>query len=544
MDIMKKILLLCIVISLCVAPGCQQNEIANNSSADIANNSSADIESSEPNNSLFEPGQSEQPSDSSESISQSSDTSSSSSKSTGTVSKTPNTGKKVDPKLLTGRVTNLNKRVVRININDASIIDTTTAAGRARVARDKELQTKYNCTIQYVLQQNETGNNNEIAKSVLAGKPSVDIWVQNGWSEIIPHYRSGLVQDLDALKVFDWSEYSSNIELAQFGGKHYIVGDKLDASGHGRNNTWMTYVMFYNQKLLDQYGITEDITELQNSGKWTWNKFIEIAKKFNQNVGDSNKEVRAIFEWNIMYDVILGSYNTDWVARDANGNYKFNAGSPKAQQAQNLYTSIISQGAAVLTDDARGLGSAFFQGKAAFLIQNMYQMKWGILNQATQEVKDNWGMVEIPQLNPGVENMHVITAVGPGGYSIPVGIPKANEIASFLNDWLYVEMDYATTKQSFIESFINECLNERNGDKVVATVSKLYDLCALEKDAKLYNGFTYLTTPGIGNWTVTEPQSWYYHANQIALGKEALASVVTAKQDYYDQILAKFTKPR
>lgn len=549
-----KLLSIFVAAALVIVTGCNKvtNPISSNSSSAITSSdsemqSSTDIESTE------ESSDNSSNSDVSSAVESSSiDSSAPSSTSSSTISKQPGTttGVKVPADQLTGRVTNLKGRVIKININNPAILDLTTTGGKARAARDKEIEAKLNCKIQYVLQQNETGGTAaEITKSTLAGKPTVDIWVQNGWPEVIPHYRTGLLQNLDSLKVFDWSEYSSNVELSAIGGAHYHVSSKIDSSGQGLNYIWTTNVMFYNQKLLDQYGITDDITALQNNGQWTWAKFKEICLKFNQNVGNSDPALKAAYEWNYIYDNILGSYKTDWVARDKNGNYTFNAGSTVAQKAQTLYTSLVSSGAITLPeyndpDPQKATGNAFKNGKAAFFFTYLYQMKWTILNGANQDVKENWGVVEIPQVNAGVENFQGVSYVNPVGYSIPVGVVKANEVATVLNEWMQMDLSYADTKTAFYESYINECLNDLNGDKTIATVSKLYDLCASEKDAKLYNAFTYLTTPGIGNWNIGQNDSWYTHARSIAQGKEALGTSVSSMTDYYNKILSGFTKTR
>lgn len=450
-------------------------------------------------------------------------------------SETPSASENLFP----GRVSDLNGRVITINLNGA--LDEFSRAGIARLARDKEIEEMYNVKIEYLIQQNETGGNFDIVNSVFAGEPLVDIWVQNGFTELVPHYRQGAIMPLDDLQVFDWDEYSDILKIAKFGGQHYLINHKINSTGGGRNAIWATYVTLYNQKLLNDYGITDDLMELQRTGQWTWDKFAEIAARFNQNApGD----IRALFEWNNVYDMILGSHRADWVTLNTEGGFSFGAGTQEAQNALSMYRDLTSQGVITIEDDHLiALGwDGFNKGKAAFLMAPMYGMRWIITAQGTTDVKENWGMLTIPQLEPGVENLQAITYNELAGYSIPTGVTNPNEVATILNEWILVEMDPEEEREAFIETYVLENLNVLNGDKILETANLLYDICEVEADVVLNSAFTMHTEPGIGAWTVGTQDSWYTHAREIARGNVAMGTTITSLTPFYNNILAEFTR--
>ncbi|MHB1484709.1 MAG: hypothetical protein ACYCYI_08595 [Saccharofermentanales bacterium] len=547
-------IILAVFMSLILAVGCTP-KVSPVTSSDVASSEAVSGTSSEESSEAVssEETSSEAVSgESSEAVSGASSTAASSAIVSGT-SKAPTatptkavsakTGVKVDPKTLTGRAKDLKGRTIKININTAT--DPESIGGKLRIRNDARLTKLLNCKIEYVLQHNETGGNYEIVNSVLAGKPKVDVWVQNGWLEVVPHYRAGVIQPLEALKVFDWSEWSSDVALSKFGGKTYCVAAKINpVTGVGNNMIWVTHSLFYNQKLLDDYGINDDINGLVKSGQWTWDKFADICKRFNQNA-TGVAGLKALWEWNEAYDMLLASYKSDWVLRNpTSGTYSFGAGTTNAQAALVKYKDLVTQGVISIENDSSGLNAAFAAGKAAFLFRFLAGMRWGFGDTGLAEVKANWGLATVPSLKSGVANIQCVSYAGAGGYSIPVGIAKANEVATVLNQWFNSDLDYEDEKEAFLQQFVYSQLNERNGDKTLEIIDIMYDICAREKDFRLSSSFTIHTNPGVGNWTVGNNDSWYTHSRKIAQGTEAMGTTITSMTPFYNKILGDFTKAR
>ena len=447
-----------------------------------------------------------------------------------------------------GRVTNLNGRTVRFNMPPNMETNPNNESVKRRNALVEDIEKTYNCNIEFYLRYSESAGDNTIATSVLAGDPVCDVWIQNGASEFMAHYNAGLLQDLSRWKTIDFQRtenpWSKSIELFKMNGSYYAL---TDLSAIEANYATSSYVMYYNPKLLKQYGITEDLFALQESGKWTWDKFAEICKKFAQN-SPANMAPYYDFDLNL-YHALLYTNGTDWIVNDGNTPY-FNGNDQKAQAALTKYREwtadgIIKVPAAVTTTSVfQNKTYSFFAGLAPFNVGLITHLEWGLMQggQTTQDVKDNYGILMLPKWKESDEYNASVYASQIGGYCIPFGVSAANEVLTVMDAFYsFNSPTDGDPTEKYLQNHIDKWLNSNTGANSRKTVARLHKLFLTGKNEYTFGWMGSYTTPDIRS---DSNNGWYSHVLKIANGTEAMGSALSSVTNTYNNALKNFYSGR
>lgn len=447
-----------------------------------------------------------------------------------------------------GRVTTLNGRKVRINMPPNMSTDPNNESVKRRNALVADIEKTYNCDIEFYTRYSENAGDNTITKSVLAGDPVCDVWIQGGASEFMAHYNAGLLQDLSRWKTIDFQRtenpWSKSIELFKMNGAYYAITDIAEIEA---NYATSSYVMYYNPKLLRQYGITEDLFALQESGKWTWDKFAEICKRFAQNTPDN---MAAYYDFDLnLYHALLYTNGTDWILNDGNMPY-FNGNDVKAQAALTKYREwtedgIIKVPSAVTTTSVfQNKTYSFFAGLAPFNVGLVTHLEWGLMQggQTTQDVKDNYGILMLPKWKESDEYTASVYASQIGGYSIPYGVPAANEILTVMDAFYSFSSPTAgDPTEKYLQNSIDKWLNSATGQNSRKTVGRLHKLFLNGKNSYSYGWLGGYTTPNI---RTDSNNGWYTHVLKVANGTEAMGAALSSVTNTYNNALKNFYSGR
>ncbi|MHB1484020.1 MAG: ABC transporter substrate-binding protein [Saccharofermentanales bacterium] len=443
-----------------------------------------------------------------------------------------------------GRVKNLNGRTIILNY--PQVVSTKPLDGPARMLRKwKAIEKAYNCKIVQDTTISESANNTTIKASVLAGKPKVDIWYQNGYNkEFLPHYTSGTIQPLDDLRVIDFTDrtkYSESTELSKINGKYYGVC----FSDYGIVGVTMT---FFNKKYLTDCGITDDLYTVQNSGQWTWTKFFDYCKKVTLVPGKT-----AIFDSDgMLYDQIMYSYGTDYVDRDANGKAIFGGGSANGLAALALYTDMVKNKYVIIPVGGTqggtnysgfwGVGGtapkSFIKSETAFAATQYMMMEYGVKAYGDASVKANYGMLFQPKRNLSDPYVCYSDATAVGFYAIPYGVKKPAEVATIIDALQSpspnaaeaaddLKNEDALRKQSYDVQYA-DALNSVTGDDMVELKFKMVDMYVAKK---FKYKFTFLGNgPGVS-------KDWIEQVAKIANGTANAGTVISSVTSNYNSKL-------
>ena len=458
----------------------------------------------------------------------------------------------------TGKITDLKGREIRVNVLAA--LNPNDKGDKVRIDYAKTIEKKYNCKITFVPMMNESAGNHTIKNSVAGSSPIVDLWYQNDASEIFLHYQAGYFINLSDLNVFDFDSPASPYkkgpqDIFRFGSAYYGVVSSQAATADplGVN------VMFFNKKLLNDYGISDDLYALQDSNKWTWDKFKELADKFNIN-SSSNADVTACYDDGaLLYNSLLHTRGTDWVKKE-NGILKFNGNDKLAQEALEVYKKYVSDGTVTLGSDPKKYGTdprsdaamagtgmkySFIKGQVAFTVYPLLGLEWSILKNpnTTPDIQKNYGVLMLPKVKSSDKYTFVSSISGQSGYAIPIGVKNPAEVATILNELQTQPYDDTSMSKDLHDMRIKQNLPNNNSTKdgISKTGKLIIDSILFDKVGTVsYIGLCAMAKPNL----VTDDNGWHRHVYNIATGKEAMGSVLTSVTDTYNTTLGSLFKQR
>jgi len=240
---------------------------------------------------------------------------------------------------------------------------------------------KYNAKIEYVTV--DYGQFVEqFTTTSLAGEPFADIVRLELFWMFPKLVKDGFVAALDDLIEIDPNKVPKwMIEGGSFEGKQYGLVDSNPSP----------FGIWYNKTLFQKMGL-EDPYQLQQSGQWTWDKLVEIAKNATRDTdGDGKIDVYGIggSAKDIFHQFVYSNNAAVDVAED--GSIKFSLDSPNAMEAAQAFYDLYNVHKVV---DMSGEDSnqQFIAGKTAMATA----FTWEISNYK-QNMTDELGFVFWPK---------------------------------------------------------------------------------------------------------------------------------------------------
>lgn len=281
----------------------------------------------------------------------------------------------------------LQGRVIKIGAWYDISPDLSTPKGEKQAARQKEIEEKYNCKLEFVNTNDISANVDLWTTSTLAGDPIVDFGYVDARS-IQTMAQKGILYPLDTLENFDldspfWDplvKQSSTVD-----GHTYAVDNKIDVK-HG---------IYYNKRMFEEAGLP-DLYELQRNGEWTWDKLEEFAKALTiDKDGDGTIDQYGLAD--TVYNFILQLiYSNDGDIINYDGTTATVAlGSENTIEALQMYDKLVNQ-LKLGYEREEGMGwdwqmKSFGEGKFAILPHEHYA------SQAFRDMEDDYGWVMFPK---------------------------------------------------------------------------------------------------------------------------------------------------
>ncbi|SDY95162.1 ABC-type glycerol-3-phosphate transport system, substrate-binding protein [Evansella caseinilytica] len=175
----------------------------------------------------------------------------------------------------------LGGRVIRIAQHWDMTPEGGTEIGDMTVERWKEVEEKYNITIEWIVVPWEE-KVNQLTSTILAGEPFADI-VGLDTTQAAALIQQDYLYALDDLVDLSTVKLPQAIQnIGTLNGKVYLFGHQVNQSGG----------MYYNKTMFEQAGLP-DPYELQQAGEWTWDAMLDAAKTLTDGTtfglsGDAN----------------------------------------------------------------------------------------------------------------------------------------------------------------------------------------------------------------------------------------------------------------
>jgi len=244
--------------------------------------------------------------------------------------------------------------------------------------------------------------------SIIAGKPAAQVMVlQPDWAFSL--YRQSLLYpvsdngqvDLKKTNIIDWNKAVNDV---------FTFNNKIYAFTPGYGGSFHATILVWNKRLFREAGLDPNLPyDLQKSGEWTWDKFLELCKKLTRDINNDGKidtyALPSDFSTEIL-DAFVGGNGAMYVDKDPKTGKLVNATTrPEFVEAVQFYLKLRDE--KVLMEKPQNAKwdwhiPAFNDGKVAMRIDQQY-----IVN-AFSTLKDDWGMV-LPPKGPKAKNYVVFT---------------------------------------------------------------------------------------------------------------------------------------
>ena len=174
--------------------------------------------------------------------------------------------------------------------------------------RNRAVEDKYNITVSQVLSDSTASLTASVAKNVQANDDFADIVMIQAHS-LFPVAQQGYLHDwyqFDEVRLDKpWWDQRITKELEIKGKIYTIIGDYTTVDELG------TMSVFYNKKLVEDHSL-ENLYDLVNDGKWTFDKLWEMGKSVvsdlnGDDVMDENDRYGIITEYSSLYYFYSGS---------------------------------------------------------------------------------------------------------------------------------------------------------------------------------------------------------------------------------------------
>ncbi|MDR2941133.1 MAG: extracellular solute-binding protein [Treponema sp.] len=264
-----------------------------------------------------------------------------------------------------------------------------------------------------VIKQKSIASWNEMsqiaATSIMAGKPSAQVFVlQPDWALAL--YRQNLLADVGANNQVKLTS-TSPVDWNKSVNDTFTFNKKTYAFQAGYGDSLHAAVVVWNKRLFKEAGLDPDLPyDLQKSGQWTWDKFLEISKKLTRDINnDGIIDVYAMprdLSTEIL-DAFVSSNGAMYVNKDPKTGKLVNVTSkPEFVEAVKFFLRLRDE--KVMMDRPKNSEwnwhiPAFNDGKVAMRIDQHY-----IAHNDLTNMKDDWGLV-LPPKGPRVKNYVVFT---------------------------------------------------------------------------------------------------------------------------------------
>lgn len=291
-----------------------------------------------------------------------------------------------------------------------------------RYKRMKEIEKKYNTKIEWITIPWGEGAE-KIAQGALSGEAPADFVILDLYLAFPNLPNKGYLLPVDDLFDYNDPKWPKRIkEFSSFAGKSYGI---LEDSGAGAG-------IFFNRSMLKREGL-EDPQELAKKGEWTWDKYLEMAKKATK---DTNGD-GATDQWGIVsYAPVQARQavysNAGSIIDYKDGKLQFTLGEPNAMEALRFLGELYTTHKVAMPnrngnfEDYNESQKVFNSGKALFVPGEIWE------GSTRQDMTDEYGFVYYPKGPKATDYANPITNFTM--WFMPANVKKAKEKAQIFED--------------------------------------------------------------------------------------------------------------
>jgi len=249
------------------------------------------------------------------------------------------------------------------------------------------------------------------ATSIMAGRPAATVFrLQADWALAL--YRQNLLFPVSTSRAVNWNattpfEWNRHVTTA------FTFGGRAFAFTEGYGGSQQAAVVFFNKRLFREAGLDPNLPyDLQRSGQWTWDKFLEIAKQLTRDIDNDGIIDTYAMPSDLsteILDALVSSNGATYVDRDRNGRLVNASNRPEFLEAVQFYIRLRDEG--IMKPKPEGANvpwnwhiPEFNDGRVAMRIDQQY-----LATNDLRNMRDEWGMV-LPPRGPRSRNYVVFNS--------------------------------------------------------------------------------------------------------------------------------------
>ncbi|MCL2095677.1 MAG: extracellular solute-binding protein [Oscillospiraceae bacterium] len=224
--------------------------------------------------------------------------------------------------------------------------DTGDIINDAAYRRSIEIQERFNCKITEIAVSHGS-RGASFRRAAQAGDNSYDIACIE-YGEALSAASGGLIYDINELTYIDldapWWDRNAKESLSMSNKIWFCPG------AYELSNFDMTRILLFNKQMVQDYGISDDVYNLVNTGAWTFEKFFGMAKQVSNDLnGDGRFDFNDVFGAGSTADhVVFGAFMNGAgeisIGKDSNDLPYFTTNTERFNRAFQLMTDNFNDG--------------------------------------------------------------------------------------------------------------------------------------------------------------------------------------------------------
>ncbi len=302
--------------------------------------------------------------------------------------------------------------IKKLDLNGATIRVLTHLDANGKDAREMKRRFKSYCNGNLIFITQPYEQLGEKLNTMILSNDSPDIYGVRNWDFPAMMYKDVFLELDDKIdfSAKEWVDDMPKYDQYLWQGKHYIIGTVSPM-----------YYVWYNKRMMEEYGIEKNPGQLAKEGKWNWDTFLQIAKEMTD--ATTNQYGFLDNGGGILYAFMSG-LNVDLIKLTDRG-MESNVKSPEMARAMNFYGDLFNKHK--VCHVSKNAVQDFANRKAAML----YDGHWIAQNDPIKSMHDSGeiSFTHIPKV-PGSSSY--IYPGNVGGYAIPKGAKNIKGAAAFL----------------------------------------------------------------------------------------------------------------
>ena len=368
--------------------------------------------------------------------------------------------------------------------------------------RNRLVEERFDISIKEFSENSTDSIKSKVTKSIKAGSDDCDLFILEA-NNAAPLARDQMLVDYNDMPHVDltqpWWDRDMVRDLSS-GGRNYMVTGDFSMMHYGD-----TIGMFFNKKLLSELSL-ESPYNIINSGKWTFDKFSEMAKDASRDLnGDGaftkDDQYGYMSLTHIWAQGFMASASQKPVVKDSNDMHSFVMNNEKFIQTYQRMIDIMHQGNMMFDADTAGdhrLQDIMFPNNQALFWSEV--VHWATI---LREMDADFGIIIHPKLDENQSDYYNYV-FPPPVMCVPITAPDIERTSMILEALCYESTD--TVIKAYYEVLLKTKISRDDESEKMLDImfqNRSYSLASIYYSNEIYNPFQTLSkksTADVVSW--------------------------------------------